>query len=76
MTWTFHLRATEDPRLFSRVLQILVSQMVSIHSFQGEVNNGEISVAFVVSSEEDKAYRIEALLEQLHHVHHVSVLSK
>jgi len=76
MTWIFHLRATEDPRLFSRILQILVSQMVSIRSFAGEVNNGEAYVTLVVSSEEDKACRIEALLERLQHVRNVSVLSK
>ena len=76
MTWKFHVHAIEQRRLFSRILQILESQMVSIRSFAGEVNNGEAYVTLVVSSEEDKAYRIEALLERLQHVRNVSVLSK
>jgi acetolactate synthase regulatory subunit len=72
MTWKFHVHATEQRRLFSRILQVLESQMVNIHSFAGEANNAEICVAFVVSSEQDKAYRIEALLHRLEDVRSVS----
>jgi acetolactate synthase regulatory subunit len=72
MTWKFHVHATEQRRLFSRILQILESQMVSIRSFAGEANGGEVSVSFVISSEENKAYRIEALLHWLEDVRRVS----
>jgi len=65
MTWKFHVHATEQRRLYSRILQILESQMVSIRSFAGEANDAEVCVTFVVSSEQDKAYRIEALLHRL-----------
>jgi (p)ppGpp synthase/HD superfamily hydrolase len=72
MTWKFHVQATEQRRLFSRILQILESQMVSIHFFAGETNDAEVCVTFVVSSEQDKAYRIEALLHRLENVRSVS----
>ena len=72
MTWKFHVHATEQRRLFSRILQVLESQMVSIRSFAGEVNGGGVRVVFVVSSEEDRAYRIEALLHRLEDVRSVS----
>ena len=72
MIWKFHVQATGQRRLFSRILQILESQRVSIRSFSGEENSAWVSVAFVVSSEEDKAYRIEALLHRLEDVHRVS----
>lgn len=73
MTWKFHVHATEQRRLFSRILQILESQMVSIRSFAGEANDAGVCVTFVVASEQDKAYRIEALLHRLEDVRSVSV---
>ncbi|HEX4019756.1 MAG TPA: hypothetical protein VHX63_01300 [Acidobacteriaceae bacterium] len=76
MTWKFHVHATEQRRLFSRILQILESQLVSIRSFAGEANNGGVHITFVVSSEEDRSYRIEALLYRLEDVRSVSVLSE
>jgi acetolactate synthase regulatory subunit len=72
MTWKFHVHATEQRRLFSRILQILESQMVSIHSFAGETNDAEVRVTLVVSSEQDKAYRIKTLLHRLEDVRSVS----
>ena len=73
MTWKFHVHAIEQRRLFSRILQILESQMVSIRSFAGEANSKGTWVIFVVSSEQDKAYRIEALLHRLEDVRSVSI---
>jgi acetolactate synthase regulatory subunit len=72
MTWKFHLQANDPKRLLSRVLLILDTQGVPIHSFSGETNEQEISVQFVITAEEDKAYRIEALLYRLHKVQTVS----
>jgi acetolactate synthase regulatory subunit len=72
MTWKFYVRAIEQRRLFSRILQILESQMISIRSFAGETNDAAVYVTFVVSSERDKAYRIEALLHRLKDVRSVS----
>jgi len=74
MTWKFQVSATENQRLFSRILQIIEAQMVSIHSFTGQASEEGVCVYFVVSSEEDKAYRIEALLHRLKDVCSVSVL--
>jgi (p)ppGpp synthase/HD superfamily hydrolase len=74
MTWKFHLQATAQRRLFSRILQILENQMVSIHSFTGETSGEEVRVTFLCSSEQDKAYRIEALLHRLEDVRSVAVL--
>lgn len=71
MTWKFHVHATEQRRLFSRILQVLESQMVSVRSFAGEVNGGAVHITFVVSSEEDRSYRIEALLHRLEDVRSV-----
>jgi (p)ppGpp synthase/HD superfamily hydrolase len=76
MTWKFHVHATQQRRLFSRILQILESQMVSIDSFAGEANDSGVCVIVVFSSEQDKAYRIEALLHRLEDVRSVSALSE
>jgi len=76
MTWKFHVHASKQRRLFSRILQILESQMVSIRSFAAEATSAGTYVIFVVSSEEDKAYRLEALLHRLEDVRSVSVLSE
>jgi acetolactate synthase regulatory subunit len=76
MTWKFDVHASKQRRLFSRILQILESQMVSIHSFAAEVTSNGTYVIFVISSEEDKAYRLEALLHRLEDVCSVSVLSE
>jgi hypothetical protein len=73
MTWQFHVVATEQRRLFSRILQIVESQMVSIRSFAGEAHGAGVYVTFVVSSEQDKAYRIEALLHRLEDVRSVAI---
>ena len=74
MTWKFHVLATEQRRIFSRILQILESQMVSIHSFSGRIGSEEACVAFLFSCEQDKAYRIEALLHRLEGVRKISIL--
>jgi len=71
MTWKFYIAATEQRRMFSRILQILESQMVIIHSFKAETTEEEVSVAFVCSSEEDKKHRIEALIYRLEDVKEV-----
>jgi hypothetical protein len=75
MTWKFHVYATEQRRLFSRILQVLESQMVSIRSFTGEADHTGIYVTFVASSEQDKAHRIEALLHRLEDVRRISVIT-
>jgi len=58
MTWKFHVYATEQRRLFSRILQVLESQMVIIRSFAGEADHTEICVTFVVSSEQGVGYHL------------------
>lgn len=73
MTWKFHVLATAERRLFSRILQVLESQMVIIHSFVGDVDHEDVRVGFVLSSEQDRAYRIEALLYRLEGIRSVSV---
>lgn len=73
MTWTFHVIATNQRRTFSRILQVLDSQMVRIHSFSGNTNGTETCVTVIFSSEQDKAYRIEALLHRLEDVHSVLI---
>jgi acetolactate synthase regulatory subunit len=73
MTWRFDVIATVQERLLSRILQVLEVQRVTIHSFTGKMEGTEARVDFVVSSEEDKAYRIEALLHRLEGVYEISV---
>lgn len=51
MTWKFRILAIEQRRTFSRILQILESQIVDIHSFAGEATEAGVSVTFVFSSE-------------------------
>lgn len=74
MTWQFNIVATKQQRVFSRILQTLESQLVSIHSFHAEGNGNAVRISFVVSSEEDKAYRIKALLYRLLDVESVTVV--
>lgn len=73
MTWKFHVLAITQRRLFSRILQVLETQMIQIRSFTGEASEAGTCVTIIFSSEEDKAYRIEALLHRLHDVQSVSV---
>ena len=74
MTWDFHVLAITQRRLFSHILQVLESQMVRIPSFSGETNDIETCITIIVSFEQDKAYRIEALLHRLEGVRSVSQL--
>jgi acetolactate synthase regulatory subunit len=73
MTWRFDVVATLQERLLSRILQMLDVQRVSIHSFRGEMNEVGANVTFVISSEDDKAHRIQALLYRLQDVETVSL---
>ena len=73
MTWKFEVAATKQRRLFSRILQALESQMVTIDAFAAETKDDAVHICFVISSEEDRAYRIEALLHRLEDVRSVSV---
>jgi hypothetical protein len=76
MNWRFDIVATMQERLLSRILQILEVQRVSIHFFTGEMNGTGAKVTFAVSSEENRAYRIEAMLYRLEGIHQVSVSSE
>lgn len=76
MTWKFHLQASAQRRLLSRILQVLDTQGVSIDSFSAETQQAQMHIQFVVSSEEDKAYRIETLLYRLHEIQAVSKLEE
>jgi hypothetical protein len=73
MTWTFHVLATAQRRLFSRILQVLESQMVSIHSFEGQIGEEDAYVSFTFFSEQDRADRVKALLYRLEGIRSVSV---
>jgi acetolactate synthase regulatory subunit len=73
MTWRFDVVATAQERLLSRILQVLEVQRVSIHSFSGQMNEAGARVSFLISSEENKAYRIEALLYRLERIDHVAI---
>jgi (p)ppGpp synthase/HD superfamily hydrolase len=73
MTWNYQLRAAVQQRLLSRILQILETQRMIIHSFAAEISDERLlTAAFQVSSPEDKQYRIEALLYRLEGVLHVA----
>ena len=73
MTWRFDVVATTQERLLSRILQVFEVQRVSILSFTGVMDGTRPRVTFTVSSQEDKAYRIEALLYRLEGIDQVSV---
>ena len=72
MTWKFEVVATKDRRLLSRILQALENQGVIIHTFVGEADEEAVHVSFVISSDHDKAYRIQALLHHLENICSVS----
>ena len=71
--WTFDVVATEQRRLFPRVLQVIENHVTHIHSFTGKVSGSEVHIRFVVSMDGDKAYRIQSLLYRLTDVREVSV---
>jgi len=73
MTWSFEVTAAAQERLLSRILLALDQQRVFIHSFTGELDETESRVVFKFSSEQDKAYRIRALLCRLEPVKSVVV---
>jgi acetolactate synthase regulatory subunit len=73
MTWHFELRAAHQSRMLSRVLQILESQMVSIHSVVLLQDGPDADVAFTISSQDKNPDRIQALLYRLQDVHSVRV---
>jgi hypothetical protein len=75
MTWKFHVLTTTQRRMFSRILQVLESQMVEVHSFAGESSGEETSISFLCSSPLDKAYRIKALMYRLEGVHSVKAFA-
>lgn len=75
MKWSFTIHAQQERRLFSRILQILETQLVTVCSFHGETDSVQSRVLFVVQSEQDKAYRIEALLYKLQGIDYVCVLT-
>jgi hypothetical protein len=75
MIWEINTLAAEQRRVFSRILQILESQMVRVHSFHGNAHDGSIRVTVTFSCEEDKGSRIEALIYRLEGVSAVSVRS-
>ncbi len=76
MTWTFHLTAKDQRRLYSRVFLVLDYQMVAIQSFHAEIKGSMVQMTFVVCSEEDCGRRIEQLLCRLQDVTSVSVLNQ
>jgi hypothetical protein len=74
MTWEFYVETMTRERFFSRVLQILETQMVDISSIAGGLSDKISWVRFVISAREDKAYRIKALLYRILGVVSVTVL--
>jgi (p)ppGpp synthase/HD superfamily hydrolase len=73
MTWRFNVVASVQERLLSRILQVLEVQRVNIQYFTGEMDGTGAKVTFAVSSEEEKAHRIAALLYCLEGIDQVSV---
>ena len=72
MTWTFHIVATQDRRLLSRVLQVFENQGVKIDFFASEVSGESVHITCEIASELNLAYRLQALLYRLANI--VSVL--
>jgi len=74
MTWTLYIVAVEGHRLYSRILQVLEGQRVCVCAFSGETSATRVCVTVTITSEEDRIYRIEALLHRLENIHSVAVL--
>jgi acetolactate synthase regulatory subunit len=73
MIWRFDLVATQDRRLHSRILQAFENQMVDIRSLVSRPAGDAVQIICVVSSEQDKAYRLRALLYRLQNIRSVQV---
>lgn len=76
MTWKFHVCATTQRRMFSRILQVLESQMVEVESLAGEIGGEETRVRFLFSSTQERAQRIKALLYRLEGIRDVRVFAE
>lgn len=76
MTCTIRIRAVEGHRLLSRVLQVLEGQKVRIIAFSAELTDNGVGIFGTFTSDEDKAYRIEALLHRLEDVRSVTVFDR
>jgi acetolactate synthase regulatory subunit len=73
MTWTLHLTAKDQRRLYSRLFLVLEQQMVAIQAFHAEAKGSRVQITIVVCSEEDRTYRIEQLLCRLQDVTSVCI---
>ncbi len=76
MTWALSVAAKDERRLYARIFLVLEQQRVAIESIHAETHQGQVEVKLVLSSEEDKASRIQSLLYRLHDVHSVSVMPR
>jgi hypothetical protein len=74
MTWIFHVSAKDERKLYSRLLIVLERQMATIQIFHAEVHEGRAQITFVISSDADRACRIQSLVCRLQDVTGVSVL--
>ena len=68
MTWMFVLKAKQERFVLSRILQVLETQSVALLSFHADSAGDTLCVRCVVSSDQDRRYRVEALLHRLHDV--------
>ena len=75
MKWTVYLEATNLHRLFSRVIQTLESQRVSISMVHAEVISERLVVTIGFESGSACAYRVEALLYKIHGVDSVVIVT-
>ena len=73
MTWKFDVVATKERRLLSRILQAFENQMVNMQMFVSQAAEETVHITCVFSSEQDKAYRLEALLYRLQNICSIDV---
>lgn len=72
---TLRIVATDEHRLFSRILQVLEGQRVHIRIFSGTIIDGIAHISTELGCESDLTHRLKALLYRLEGVRSVTLSS-
>ena len=72
---TLQIVATDEHRLFSRILQVLEGRRIPVHMFTGTIIDGIAHISTRLRCESDQAYRLQALLYRLEDVRSVTVFA-
>ncbi len=76
MQWTFLLRSAYQPRMESRILQILDHHMVEMESFSSMRMAHDVWITLVLRAEQAQADRIHGLFGRLQNIKRLDMFSR